>query len=154
MRFFLILPNDRDAGLLRARINLHDDLLHDRIGKRPVDDADREGLQFVYAGTTFCTTESASDRSTMRIVKGCSLCTRALPAFRSFLALAGPQGISGLWSLSRTKTFIMFVYLTVTDELLAERAVPNRNVPLANVNDQRFQQRSNERNEQAQTAHC
>ena len=25
----------------------------------------------------------------------------------------------------------MFVYLTVTDELLAERAVPNRNVPLA-----------------------
>ena len=74
---------------------------------------------------------SASDRSTMRIVKGCSLCTRALPAFRSFLALAGPQGISGLWSLSRTKTFIMFVYLTVTDELLAERAVPNRDVPLA-----------------------
>ena len=50
MRFFLILPNDRDAGLLRARIDLHDDLLHDRIGKRPVDDADREGLQFVYAG--------------------------------------------------------------------------------------------------------
>ena len=25
----------------------------------------------------------------------------------------------------------MFVYLTVTDELLAERAVPNRDVPLA-----------------------
>ena len=50
MRFFLILPNDRDAGLLRAWIDLHDDLLHDRIGKRPVDDADREGLQFVYAG--------------------------------------------------------------------------------------------------------
>ena len=113
MRFFLILPNDRDAGLLRA--------------DRPSDD--------------LLTTESASDRSTMRIVKGCG-CTRALPAFRSFLALAGPQGISGLWSLSRTKTFIMFVYLTVTDELLAERAVPNRDVPLANVNDQRFQRQT------------
>ena len=36
----------------------------------------------------------------------------------------------------------MFVYLTVTDELLAERAVPNRDVPLANVNDQRFQRQT------------
>ena len=61
--------------------------------------------------TTGWTTDSASDRSTIRIVKGLSLCTRALPALRSFLALAGPQGISGLWSLSRTKTFIMLFTL-------------------------------------------
>ena len=104
MRFFLILPNDRDAGLLRARIDLHDDLLHDRIGKRPVDDADREGLQFVYAGPA----------GLQELSRSC-----------------GPAGHQRFVVLVKDKDFHHVVYLTVAGELLAERAVSNRDVPLA-----------------------
>ena len=75
MRFFLILPNDRDAGLLRAPSTFT---------------------------TTFCTTESASDRSTMRIEGQLQY---AGPAGLQELALVGPQGISGFVVLVQDKDF-------------------------------------------------
>lgn len=110
-----VFPNNGKAGLFRAGIELHQYRLNDRIGQRPIDQTDRERPQAMHPRPS---------------------------GFEELSRPRRPAGHQRLVVLVQDKDFHHVVYLTVTDEPLAERVVSNRNVPLANVNDQRFQRQT------------